>query len=199
MSVDLIPILVDGKVLADEIVRLRKILPPEEFDNPASDIHFHDALIFEDPSSPNNQYAFAKLQPYKNTKYCFDADEIRFQLLRGTRDSNSIEAAKSADTLFRFIGEFIVHLVTNIPFNENGLTGSAIIGPINSSRLHLFFQQINFELLRPFYEEHCKKYDDGSEYDRLKSFEEFVDYVKAFDGLLLQAMEKNKTLYMFAS
>ena len=197
MSVDLIPILVDEKVLADEIMRLRKTLPPEEFDNPASNIHFHDALIFEDPSSQNNQYAFAKLQPYKNTRDCFDADEIRFQLLRGTRDS--MEAAKSADTLFRFIGEFIVHLVTNVPFNEHGLTGSVIIGPANARRLHLFFQQIVFESLRPFFEEHCKKYDGGSEFNRLKSFEEFVNYVTAFDSLLLQAMEKNKTLYMFAS
>jgi hypothetical protein len=199
MSVDLIPILVDEKVLADEIMRLRKALRPEEFDNPASDIHFHDALIFEDPSSPKNQYIFAKLQPYKNTRDCFDADEIRFQLLRSTRDSNSTKAAKSADALFRFLGEFLVHNNLYIPFNEHGLTGSAMIGPANARRLHYFFQQINFELLRPFYEEHCKKYDDGSEYNRLKSFDEFISYVTAFDGLLLQAMEKNKTLYMFAS
>ena len=199
MSVNLVPILIDERLLADEIARLRKTLPPEEFDNPAGEIRFYDALIFEDPPSPNNQYAFAKLQPHKNTTDCFDADEIRFQLLRSTRNSNSVEAAKSADVLFRFIGEFFVYNGLYVPFNEHGLTGSVIIGPANARRLHLFFQQIGFELLRPFYEEHCKKYDDGWEFNRIRTFEEFVGYVTAFDGLLLQAIEKDKALYMFAN
>ena len=74
-----------------------------------------------------------------------------------------------------------------------------IIGAANARRLHLLFQQIDFEVLRPFYEEKCKKYDDGSEFDRITKFEELVSYVTAFNDLLLQATEKNKTLYMFAS
>ena len=199
MSVHFIPILIDEKVLADEIARLRKLLPPEEFDNPASEIHFHDTLVFESPSSPANQYAFASLQSGKNTRDGFDANEIRFQLLQCTRDSNSSEAARSAEAVFQFLGAFFCCFPNTVPFNEYGLIGSTIIGQANARRLHLLFKRINFDRLRPFYDEHCKKYGDGSDFNRIKSFNEFVAYAAAFDGLLLQAMEKNKTLYMFAS
>lgn len=199
MSVNLVSILIDEKLLADEITRLHKTMPREKFDSPSCEIHFHDALAFEDKPLEGRQYAYAQFSASDNTRDCFDADEIRFQLLRSTRDSNSVEAAKSADALFRFIGEFFVHDGLYAPFNEHGLTSSVIIGANNTHRLHLFFKQIDFEVLRPFYEENCKKYDDGSEFNRITTFEELVSYVTAFDGLLLQAMEKNKTLYMFAS
>ncbi|MEI6074447.1 MAG: hypothetical protein WCS94_02660 [Verrucomicrobiota bacterium] len=199
MSTNLVPILIDEKLLAGEIARLGKIVLPEEFDNFASEIHFHDALRYEDISPEERQYAFASFSASNNTRDCFDADEIRFQLLHSTRDSNSTNAAKSADTLFRFIGDFFVHNRLYIPFNEYGLTGSVIIGLANARRLHLFFQKIDFDLLRPFYVEHCKKYAEGMEINRVKSFEEFVSFVTAFDDLLLQAMEKNKALYIFAS
>ncbi len=157
MSVDLIPILIDEKVLADEIMRLRKALPPEKLDNPNGEICFHDALIFENPSSPNNQYAYAELEPYKNTRWSHRANSIRFQLLFNAKESGvSQEAARSADCLFQFIGGFICHLTTVVPFNEFGLTSSVIISAASARRLHLFFQQIIFESLRPLYNEHCK-------------------------------------------
>jgi hypothetical protein len=204
MSVDLVQILIDEKLLAGEITRLRGALPPEEFDNPNSDIHFQDALACEQKTPEEGQYAYAKFACREfpvsnNTKDCFDADEIRFQLLRGTREPASIEEARSGDALFQFLGAFLLRPFTNNPFNEHGLRSSTIIGPANARRLHSLFQQIEFDRLRPFYEAHCKKYDDGSDFKYLKSFEDFIKYVAAFDGLLLQAMAKHKTLYMYAS
>lgn len=194
MGVDLIPMLIDEKILADEIVRLSKVLPPEKLDHPET--QFHHELFYEH-GSPRNQYSFAKLDPYKNTKWCIAAEAMRLQLLNKTREHFG-DPALSADALFQFFGAFFCSFNYTNPFNEYGFHNSTIIGANNSRRLHLLFQRIDFELLRPVFEEHCRVDDRGREYTYIHSFEELVEYAKALDGLLIQAIENNKVLYIYA-
>lgn len=188
MSVHLIPMLVDEKILADEILRLSKVLPPDKLDH--WETRFHENLFYEH-GSDRNQYSFAKLDPYKNDKWCIAADSIRFQLLIGSRE-NFRDAALGANALFQFFGAIFCSFNDNNSFNEYGFHHSTIVGPINSRRLHLLFQRVDFELLRPVFEQHCKP--DGY----IRSFGELVDYAKALDGLLIQAIESDKVLYIYA-
>jgi hypothetical protein len=198
MSVHLIPVLIDGELLAAEIARFQKTLPPEEFDSGNSEIHFYDELVYDEMRGIT-QYAFAKLEPYKNTRFCLDADSIRFQLLSSARIADLDEECRSADALYQFLGAFLLSKVAYNPFNEYGLTASVIIGPANARRLDALFKKIKFASLQPLYNENCKMREDGFAYIYIKSFDDFLGYVKALDGLLAQAIEANKALYMFAS
>jgi hypothetical protein len=69
----------------------------------------------------------------------------------------------------------------------------------SARRLHLLYQGIDFDLLRPVFKEHCQLDECDKPYPYIQTFDELVDYTKALDGLLVQAVEKNKTLYVFAS
>jgi len=197
MSVDLIPMLIDEKTLTEEITRLRKTLPPEKLDS--SETQFHEALFYEHGSN-RNQYAYAKLERfYKNTKRSIDANSMRFQMLVKARETviDGGKTERCADALFQFFGVFFCCFTGNNAFNEFGFQHSTIISPANSRRLHLLFQQIDFDLLRPVFDEHCKGQDDGSKYSYIGSFGELVDYGKALDGLLIQAIENGKWLYIY--
>ena len=198
MSVHLIPVLIDGELLAAEIARFQKTLSPDEFDSGNSEIHFYDELVYDEKRGIT-QYVFAKLAPYKDTKFCLDADSVRFQLLSSARTVGAGEACRSADAVYQFLGAFLLSYVTYNPFNEYGFTSSVIIGPVNARRLDDLFKKINFELLQPLYNKHCKKREDGFAYNYIKSFDDFLGYIKALDNLLVQAIEAKKTLYMFAS
>jgi hypothetical protein len=198
MSVDLIPMLIDEKTLAGEITRLAKTLPAEKLDS--WETQFHEALFYEHGSN-RNQYAYAKLEDfYKNTKRSIDADSMRFQMLIKTRETviDDGKTERNADALFQFFGAFFCCFARTNPFNEFGFQNSTIISPANSRRLHLLFQQIDFDLLRPIFDQHCKRRDNGHEYSYIGSFGELVDYAKALDGLLIQAVENGKWLYIYA-
>lgn len=198
MSVDLIPLLIDGEILAGEIARLAKTLPADKLDN--WETQFHHELFYEHGSG-RNQYAYARLEPfYKNTKRSIDADSMRFQLLMKAREtvSDGGNTGRCADALFQFFGAFFCCFTGNNAFNEFGFHQSAIISAANSRRLHLLFQQVDFDLLRPVFDRHCQKRNDGQEYSYLGSFEELVEYAKALDGLLVQAIENDKWLYIYA-
>jgi len=194
MGVDLIPMLIDEKILADEIMRLRKALPPEKLDHP--DTLFHEALFYEHGSS-RNQYSYAKLDPYKSTRWCIDADSIRLQMLIRTKNSGD-DADLSADALFQFFGALFCSFNYNNPLNEYGFHNSTIAGPNNCRRLHLLFQRINFESLQPVFEQCCKLDGRGRKYDYIQSFKELIDYTKALDELLIQAIQSNRVLYIYA-
>jgi hypothetical protein len=198
MSVNLIPILIDERILADEIVRLSKVLPPEKLDD--SETIFIDALFYEE-SSEQNQYVFAGCRNHRNHKWCFDADAMRFQMLTKARETviDAGRTEQSADGIFQFFGAIFGCYNGNNPLNEYGFQNSTIISTPNSRRLHLLFQHINFDLLRPVFEQHCKTYDDGHKYGYISSFRELVDYATALDGLLIQAIQNNKMLYIFIS
>jgi len=196
MGVDLIPILIDEKTLAEEIMRLGKALPPEKLDN--WETQFHHELFYEHGSN-RNQYAYAKLEGYKNTKWCIAANSIRFQLLIKAKEtvSDGGDSERSADALFQFFGAMFCCFIGNNPLNEYGFKNSTIVSPANARRLHLLFQQINFDLLQPVFERHCKS-DEGMMSGYIQSFGELVDYAKALDGLLVQASGNDKVLYIYA-
>jgi hypothetical protein len=197
MSVDLIPMLIDEETLAGEITRLAKTLTAEQLDS--WETQFHHELFYEHGSS-RNQYAYAKLEAfYKNTKRSIDADAMRLQLLIKTRETviDDGKAERSADALFQFFGAFFCCFTRTNPFNEFGFHNSTIISTANSRRVHLLFQQIDFDLLRPIFDKHCQG-RDGHEYTYIGSFGELVDYAKALDGLLIQAVESGKWLYIYA-
>ena len=190
--------LIDEETLAGEIARLAKTLPAERLDH--GETQFHHELFYEHGSS-RNQYAYAKLDSfYKNTRRCIDADAMRLQLLVKTRDTviDDGSTERSADALFQFFGAFFCCFTRTNACNEFGFQHSAIIGTANTRRLHLLFQQIDFALLRPAFDKFCQRRDDGHEYTYIESFEMLVDYAKALDGLLLQAIEKGKWLYIYA-
>ena len=143
MSVDLLPILIDEKTLQEEILRLSKALPLEKLDY--WETVFHENLFYE-PGSDRNQYAYGKLKPYHNTKWCFDADKMRFRILIKASETGDSDTERSADALYQFFGAFFCGRLTYNPFNEYGFSGSVIMSPGSSRRFHLLFQQIKFEL-----------------------------------------------------
>jgi hypothetical protein len=197
MSVELIPILIDEQVLTREVARLRAELPQETLDS--WETQFHAALFYE-PHSERNQYAYATLRPFRSIRMNYDADAMRFQLLdqarKTARDAGPTE--RSASALFHFLEVFFCCFVGTNPHNEFGFQHSTIISLSNCRRLHALFERIDFALLAPVFAEHCKTRDDGSAYTRIDSFAELVEYATALDGLLVQAMDSGKWLYIYA-
>jgi hypothetical protein len=205
MSVNFIPILVDEKVLTDEIVRLRQTLPPEKIDEAIQEAWRNDALPKHESE---NRFEFRRFRNFDNTHFWNEAGEIRLQILFAAWEAqytsqSSNEILRSADALYQFLGAFHYQYCNNNVVNDYGLTGSCAISPVNSRRLHELFKRIDFELLRPIFVEHCKGqcYMPGelTKYDWIPSIDVLKNYAAAFDGLVAEAAEKNKVLYMWAS
>jgi len=205
MSVNFIPILIDEKVLTDKIVRLRQTLPLEKIDEAMQESWTSALLTSDDIENLNSGRAFGH---FDNLKFWGEADEIRLQILFAARqlrytDRHSNETERSADALYQFLGAFHYGYTNNNGVNDYGLTGSCAICPVNSRRLHELFKHIDFELLRPIFFEHCKGqcYLPGqlTKYDWIPSIDVLKNYVAAFDGLVAEAAEKNKVLYMWGS
>jgi hypothetical protein len=205
MSVNFLPILIDEKVLTDKIMRLRQTLPLEKVDEAMQETWMNDALGRDDSENPISYGGFAN---FDNLKFWGEADEIRLQILFAARQSRhtaqrSNETEKSADALYQFLGAFHYGYCNNNWVNDYGLIGSCAVSPINARRLHELFKNIDFELLRPIFMERCKgQYylsDEIEKYTWIPSIEVLKNYVTAFDGLVAEAAEKNKVLYMWAS
>jgi len=202
MSVNFLPILVDEKVLTDEITRLRQTLPPEKIDEAIQDAWFNDALP---KHKTENRFAFRGFGNFDNTCFWSEADEIRHQILCAAwpHGQRSNEIQKSADALYQFLGAFRYGYANNNWVNDYELTDSCAISPVNSRRLHKLFKCIDFELLRPIFVEHCKGQGcmpgELTKYRWIPSIDVLKNYAAAFDGLVAEAAEKNKVLYMWAA
>ena len=199
MSNNFIPLLVDERKLADEIQTLKNA---NDYDTWNWTERLSDALKAGEHAS------FAKWKVDPKTCFssadrsAFDADNVRFQLLKAAQPRDytiSDEQTRSADALYQFFQAFFCCWSYSLPFNEYGLTNSTIVGQANAKRLHAVFTRIDFDSLRPLYEKNCTQNDDGEKYSRIRSFDELVGYASAFDGLLTQAMEQNKTLFMYCA
>src|SRR5665213_233493 len=189
MSVNFLPILVDEKVLTDKIVRLRQTLPLEKIDEAMQEAWINAHLTSEDIERPISGRGFSD---FDNLKFWGEADEIRLQILFAARQSryterHSNETERSADALYQLLGAFHYGYANNNWVNDYGHTGSCAISPVNSRRLHELFKRIDFELLRPIFDEHCKGqcYMPGelTKYDWIPSIDVLKNYAAAFDGL----------------
>ena len=129
-----------------------------------------------------------------------EADAMRFQLLNKARETviDGGLTEHSASALFQFLEVFFCNFTSANPGNEFGFRNSTIISVDNCRRLHLLFEQIDFALLKPVFEQYCQGRADGSAYTRIGSFGELVEYATALDGLLRQAMASGKWLYIYA-
>jgi len=203
MSVNFLPVLIEEKVLNDKIMRLRQTLPMEKIDEAMQEAWTNSLLDSDDIEDPISGREFGR---FDNLKFWGETDEIRLQILFAARQSPnkySLETEKSADALYQFLGAFHYGYANNNCVNDYGLKGSCAISPVNSRRLHELFKHIDFELLRPIFVEHCKGqcYMPGelTKYDWIPSIDVLKNYAAAFDGLVAEAAEKNKVLYMWAS
>jgi hypothetical protein len=202
MSVNFIPILVDEKVLTDTIQLLTQTLPPEKIDEAIQDLWFNDSL----PGDKSEyRFAFRGFEAFDNHSFWVEADPIRFQILFGAWKSGNgvIETIRSADALYQFLPAFYYGWSATASVNDYGLPSSCAISPINARRLHELFKQIDFELLKPIFEEHCRgQYylpEKLEKYSWIPSIEVLKNYAAAFDGLVAEVATKNKVLYMWAS
>jgi len=212
MSVNFLPILIDEKVLTDKIQQLRQTLPPEKIDEAIQEAWRNDQLP---AGKEQNRFSFRGFDDFDNTRFWPDADEIRFKILdaafRQQGKNNWCETLKSADALYQFLGGFGSLWITNNGINDYGVTGSCTISPANVRRLHELFKNIDFELLRPIFDEHCKDkyYESGDscyspvirekKHSWMQTIEALKDYVSALHGLVAEAAAKNKVLYMWAA
>jgi hypothetical protein len=193
MSVHYIPILIDEELLAGQIARMRLRMPENEFDCGDPELCFHDELEF-DRTRGITPYEYAELGPYKNNMWWQEARDISLILLSLVEKLDTT-IIKSADTLYRFLGLFVLGRDYGYPFNEYGFAFSVIMGAKNAHYWHTFFKRIDFELLRPVYERERARWKDSR---FIHEFTELVDYAKALDQLLIQAIKMNRTLYVVA-
>jgi hypothetical protein len=193
MSVHFIPILLDDELLASQIAKMRKRMPQEDWDCGNTEVYLHDDLEF-DRARGITPYEYAKLEPYKNNVWWLEARDITLILLSSAEKLDT-EVIKSADALYRFLGLFVLGWDYGYPFNEYGFKTSMIMGVKNAQLWDTFFKRIDFELLRALYEKEQKRWE-GSRF--IHDFGEFADYAKALDGLLVQTIKMNRTLYMVA-
>lgn len=202
MSANFIPLLVEERLLAEKVAQVKSGLSPDS----VSIDRWNEALSDTLFSRPHERLPFATWpgkRPWgwtSGTRWARDAEHISFQLLTSTQSWNPdnwpIELSISADALFQFLRVFHCYDRCAVPFNEFGLTNCTIISPSSARRLHALFGKIDFAGLRPVYDAKCQRRCDGEEYGHIQSFDELVDYVSGFDGLLIQSMEQDKMLYV---
>jgi hypothetical protein len=206
VSVVIIPFLVDEKILADEIARLSKILPPEKLDCGGDDHTFCNELVYHSPADGKgneSQYELATRPKgwIANTKGWREVhDLIHLLVYYSWRDEGVDEPLRSADLLFQFTTACLSGgLSVNTPLNEYGFKNSTIIGPANAWRLRALFAQIDFQLLRFVFDKHRQLDRNGDPYTWVTSMDELKKYVGWFDTMLEEAIRKNKVLYMYAA
>jgi hypothetical protein len=191
MGVNYSAVLFDDEVLEKQIAIFRFRLSNGEVDGESSAPRFHYELEL-DPNSNLRPYEHGDFDKYESDGWSIDTNCIRIRLLTSAQETNT-DTRFAANALYRFFSVFDV-IGANYPFNEYNLTGSAIIGAKNAQLWHSFFKRIDFECLRSLFEQQQKSLN----LRRVKTFEDLVGYANIFDELLVQAIEKNKTLYIFA-